>query len=97
MYRCDECREIFDEPVIHHAFVIAEPYYPSVYMDEEVCPYCGSTDFTTVHLCENCENEITEHTYCDKCKDEAVKYMHELEKATAGQDVKGLLAEVLED
>ena len=98
MYKCYDCHNVFEESGTRKEKVgLPTDSLPPGYLYYDCCPVCGSDDFTTVHFCENCENEITENVYCDKCKESAVKYMHELEKETNGQDVKGLLEEILEE
>lgn len=58
MYKCNECKELFDEPDSYRENVgefWGQPAYQTFY----ICPYCGSDDF------DEYEEEMNE---CDnKC------------------------------
>lgn len=47
MYRCDECLEMFEEPIIHETtwesyYGVASEFSNGTYLRLELCPYCGS-------------------------------------------------------
>ena len=47
MYRCNECLEIFEEPIIHETsyeyfYGVASEFPNSTYLRLELCPVCGS-------------------------------------------------------
>lgn len=95
MYKCDECGNVSDTLERKSELVIAEPYYPSVYHEEDVCPNCGHDGWVTVEWCKNCEDEVTEETYCDTCLT-ATRY--HLNRCIAGimADTLGTQEEVIE-
>lgn len=52
MYYCDNCGEFFDEDEFGTSHECVGEFWGSpAYMDYDVCPYCGSYDFS------ECEEE----------------------------------------
>lgn len=95
MKKCDDCGQVFDEFKTVTELVIAEPYYPSVYFSEEVCPNCGHDSWTTVNYCKCCESEFTEDVYCEECLTAANYHISRMITAIS-LDTLGEREEVLE-
>lgn len=95
MYKCNDCGKTFEELESVSELVMADPYYPSVYYTENVCPLCGYSDYTEMSYCKNCENELTEETYCEPC---VIATNYHLNRCITGimADTLGTQEEVIE-
>lgn len=79
MYRCDDCGELFTEPrfISEETGVTADLGAfgsMSEVVDYEICPHCGSEDFTDAPECACCgESEVTmfDADYCENCIEDA--------------------------
>ena len=64
MFRCEECKEIFEE-------------YKEMQEDTgelwAVCPYCNSEDIKEVNECECGEYKETDEILCEKCQIDILK------------------------
>jgi hypothetical protein len=78
MFICRECNGVFREPdTKSHRFYV--PYgegYCSQEDLEEICPYCGGTDFTEAQKCEICREYVEEldgNGLCQECAEQGGK------------------------
>lgn len=61
MYKCNECKEFFEEPkeiyadVFYGDYDVTRPCNTKI----SVCPYCENTGFEEVFKCEHCERYFT--------------------------------------
>lgn len=72
MFRCDNCERYFDEgKVIHEETGIGMGSFREE-KSYEVCPHCGSEDFTDAQLCELCGEPTSTagNDFCDDCIEE---------------------------
>lgn len=73
MYICDDCREEFKTPaVISHRESHGEDY------GRQVCPHCGSEDFTEARACVCCQeyflpDDLTGRLLCKQCLDDLLR------------------------
>lgn len=80
MYKCNECKEYFEEPkqisadVLYGDYDATRPCNTKI----DVCPYCESGGFEQVYECEGCGRYFTEFELeyyngkllCETCIDE---------------------------
>ena len=97
MYRCDDCSHIFGEDdIVIRAERVGLPTdsLPPGYLYYDTCPNCGCDDITGVELCMNC-GKVSDKTYCEECIELANKCIDQLRKSTNGDDVEGLLEDII--
>lgn len=64
MYMCDECKEVFEEPINW-----IEPHEETI-----LCSPCCKENFEEVRMCEFCDKYVSlDEELCDKCKSDLRK------------------------
>lgn len=86
MYFCNSCKRTFDEPDDNSWYEDAAG--APCRMDDDGCPYCGSSDYDKVHQCALCKEEtaVGDDDLCKKCKLYTVKdFQRQMDEYTAEQ------------